>query len=99
MKIFVSYSSRDAGDFAEQIRRHLASFEHYGVFTDVNGIKVRDMWSDSIETAIDACDDFVVIITYPALLNEHSKRNDFTITRGNEPCQLECRYTKYFFAA
>jgi hypothetical protein len=28
MKIFVSYSRRDAGDFAEQIQKHFSSFNH-----------------------------------------------------------------------
>jgi hypothetical protein len=34
MKIFVSYSRRDAGDFADQIQKHIGSFVHYDVFTD-----------------------------------------------------------------
>ena len=49
MKIFVSYSRKDAGDFADQIQEYLTSFKQYDVFTDVNSIKVRDVWSNTIE--------------------------------------------------
>jgi hypothetical protein len=74
MKIFVSYSRRDAGDFAEQIQSLFAGFEHYEhyeVFTDVNSIKARDMWSDTIEDNISSCDIFVVIVTNGALQSPH----------------------------
>jgi hypothetical protein len=67
MKIFVSYSRRDAGDFAEQIQRHFASFGQYEVFTDVNSIKVGDTWSDTIEGNISNCDVFVIMVTHGAL--------------------------------
>jgi hypothetical protein len=71
MKIFVSYSRRDAGDFAEQIQSHFASFGHYEVFTDVNSIKAGDMWSDTIEDNISSCDIFVMIVTNGALQSPH----------------------------
>jgi len=63
MKIFVSYSRRDAGDFAEQIQIHFSSFE-YDVFTDEKSISIGDIWSKSIENNISNCDVFVVIVTY-----------------------------------
>src|SRR5215207_20480 len=71
MKIFVSYSRRDAGDFAEQIQRHFASFGQYEVFTDVNSIKVGEIWSNTIEDNISNCDIFVVIATNGALQSPH----------------------------
>jgi tetratricopeptide (TPR) repeat protein len=71
MKIFVSYSRRDAGDFAEQIQRHFASFGHYEVFTDVNSIKAGDIWTNTIEDNISSCDIFVVIVTNGALQSPH----------------------------
>ena len=70
MKIFVSYSRRDSGDFANQIQRHLSSFE-YNVFTDVDSIRVGEIWSNTIETNISSCDFFVVIVTYGALKSPH----------------------------
>jgi hypothetical protein len=70
-KIFVSYSRRDAGDFAEQIQRHFASFGRYDVFTDVNSINVGDDWGDTIEDNISNCDVFVIMITYGALHSPH----------------------------
>jgi TIR domain len=71
VKIFVSYSRRGAGDFAEQIQSHFASFGHYEVFTDVNSIKAGDMWSDTIEDNISSCDIFVMIVTNGALQSPH----------------------------
>lgn len=73
MKIFVSYSRKDAGDFAEQIRRHLTAFNHT-VFTDTYRINVGDIWSDIIEDNITNCDIFVVIITHGSLVSHHVEK-------------------------
>ena len=70
VKIFVSYSRQDAGDFAEQIQRYLSNFKHE-VFTDVNSIKLGDIWSNTIEDNVQNCDVFVIIITYGALQSPH----------------------------
>ena len=76
MKIFVSYSRSDAGDFAEQIQKHFTNFKNYDVFTDVNNINAGEDWSDTIEKNISKCDIFVIIITYGALQSPHVK-NEF----------------------
>jgi len=65
VKIFVSYSRRDAGDFARQIYQDLK--DDHDVFTDVNNIQAGDAWSTVIENNISACDLFVTIITHAAL--------------------------------
>ena len=70
MKIFVSYSRRDAGDFANQIHKHLSSF-NYDIFTDVDDIKAGDIWSNTITTNISSCDIFVVIVTDGALQSSY----------------------------
>ena len=70
MKIFVSYSRRDAGDFANQINRHLSSF-NYDIFTDVDDIRAGEIWSNTIEENISKCDIFVVIVTRGALQSPH----------------------------
>ena len=70
MKIFVSYSRRDAGDFANQIQRHLSSFNN-DIFIDVISIRAGDNWSNTIETNISSYDIFVVIVTYGALQSLH----------------------------
>jgi tetratricopeptide (TPR) repeat protein len=70
VKIFVSYSRRDAGDFANQIQRHLSSFK-YDIFTDVHSIKAGETWSNIIEENISKCDIFVAIVTYGALQSSH----------------------------
>ena len=70
VKIFVSYSRRDAGDFANQIQRHLSS-SNDDIFTDVDSIRAGEIWSNTIETNISNCDIFVVIVTYGALQSPH----------------------------
>ena len=70
MKIFVSYSRKDAGDFAQQIQRYFTSFE-YDIFTDIDSISVGDIWDNTIATNISSCDIFGIIITYGALQSPH----------------------------
>jgi hypothetical protein len=71
VKIFVSYSRTDAGELAEQTQRRFYDSEQYDVFTDVNSIKVGDVWSNTIENNISNCDVFVVIVTHGALQSPH----------------------------
>lgn len=71
MKIFVSYSRSDTGDFAEQIQKHFRNFKHYDVFTDVNNINAGEDWSETIEKNISKRDIFVIIITYGSLQSTH----------------------------
>ena len=88
MKIFVSYSRRDAGDFANQVDRHLSSFK-YDIFTDVNDIRGGDVWSETIETNISNCDIFVVIVTYGALQSSHVENEVLQARKENKkiiPC-------------
>ena len=67
MKIFVSYSRKDAGDFAEQIQNDFSSFRGFDIFTDIDKIGIGDVWSNTIETNIDSCDIFLVLVTFDAL--------------------------------
>ena len=73
MKIFVSYSRRDAGDFANQIQRHLSTF-NYEIFTDVDSIRAGENWSNIIEENISKCEVFVVIVTHGSLQSPHVER-------------------------
>jgi hypothetical protein len=89
VKIFVSYSRRDAGELAEQIRRRFNDSEQYDVFTDVNSIKVGDVWSNTIENNISNCDIFVVIVTHGALQSPHVENEVLQAQRENKriiPC-------------
>ena len=70
MEIFVSYSRIDVGDFANQIQKHLSTF-NYNVFTDNDYIRGGEIWSNTIATNISNCDIFVVIITYGALHSQY----------------------------
>ena len=88
MRIFVSYSRRDAGDFAEQIRRHLTTFNHT-VFTDINSIIAGEIWNNTIEDNITNCDIFVVIITHGSLASPHVEKEVLQAQRDKKriiPC-------------
>ena len=65
MKIFVSYSRRDARDFAEQISETLE--DEHDVFTDIDDIEAGDIWTNVIEDNISRCDVFLVILTFASL--------------------------------
>ena len=87
MKIFVSYSRRDAGDFAEQIYEYLR--DEHDVFTDVNNIQAGSIWSNEIENNISTCDLFVAIITHAALRSLEVEKEVLQAQRENKtiiPC-------------
>jgi hypothetical protein len=87
VKIFVSYSRRDAGDFAEQIDEHLR--DQHDIFTDVNDIQIGSVWSNVIENNISNCDLFVAIITHAALLSPEVEKEVLRAQRENKiiiPC-------------
>jgi tetratricopeptide (TPR) repeat protein len=87
VKIFVSYSRRDAGDFAEQIYDHLR--EEHDIFTDVNNIQIGSVWSHVIENNISNCDLFVAIITHAALKSPHVDKEVLQAQKENKiiiPC-------------
>ena len=65
MKIFISYSRRDASDFAQKISDTLG--DEHNIFTDIDDIQLGDIWSNSIEENIASCDIFLVIVTFSAL--------------------------------
>lgn len=65
MKIFVSYSRRDA-DLAQHVHEYFIDSEH-DIFTDANNIQMGDIWSNIIEKNISNCDIFVVIVTHASL--------------------------------
>ena len=88
MKIFVSYSRRDAGDFANQIQTHLSIFNYY-IFTDVDSINAGEIWNNTIEENISNCDIFVVIVTHGSLQSPHVEREVLQAQKENKtiiPC-------------
>ena len=62
MKLFISYSRVDAGNFTKHIHRHLRDKGH-AVFIDVNNIRIGDPWARSSEKNISECNIFIVILT------------------------------------
>ena len=83
MKIFVSYSRTDAGHFAEKIHKDLTK-KGYDVFTDVDGIKIGDKWSNTIEENISKCDLFVIIVTPAALESEFIEKEVLQAQQENK---------------
>jgi hypothetical protein len=87
LKIFVSYSRSDGGDFAHQIHESLV--EEHDIFTDVDDIRAGEIWSDTIEKNISNCDIFVVIVTHAALRSPKVEREVLQAQRENKkiiPC-------------
>lgn len=73
--LFISYSRDDGEDLSRHIRKHLLDMG-YGVFLDVSNLSVGAKWKDRIETAIDGCDVFVLIITADAI-KSNEVRDEF----------------------
>jgi tetratricopeptide (TPR) repeat protein len=87
VKIFVSYSRRDAGDFAKQIYEHLR--DEHDVFIDANSIQAGSVWSNEIKNNISNCDLFVAIITHAALRSPEIETEVLQAQRENKliiPC-------------
>jgi hypothetical protein len=88
VKIFLSYSRDDAGDFAEHIYKVLKNRE-YDVFIDLNNIKIGDTWANSIEKNISDCDFFVVILTIDSLMSSNVENEVLQAQKNNRiivPC-------------
>lgn len=66
LKIFVSYSRADGGEFADKVYKYFRD-NSQDVFTDVNNIRAGDAWSKTIEENISTSDIFIVILTFAAL--------------------------------
>jgi tetratricopeptide (TPR) repeat protein len=97
VKIFVSYSRRDAGDFANQIQKHLSTF-NYNIFTDVDSIPAGEIWSNTIEENISNCDIFVVIVTHGALQSPHVEKEVLQAQKEKKtivPCFHSGARTRY----
>ena len=87
MKIFVSYSRRDAGDFAEQISETLE--DEHDVFTDIDDIEAGDIWTNVIEDNISRCDVFIVILTFASLRSSEVEKEVLQAQKKNKkiiPC-------------
>jgi tetratricopeptide (TPR) repeat protein len=89
LKIFISYSRRDAGDLAESLRDDLINGYGYDVFTDVKNIEEGDTWSKTIEENIKTCDIFIIIITRSSLMSLEVEKEVLLAQDGHKkiiPC-------------
>jgi len=89
VKIFISYSRIDAGDFANRISETL---EEHDVFTDIKNIQIGDIWSNTIEKNIAACDVFLVIITLGALRSLEVEK-EVLLAQHNNKKIIPCFYS------
>jgi hypothetical protein len=91
LKIFVSYSRKDAGDLATYLYKYLTEQGH-GVFIDVDSIRSGQAWTNVIEENISTCDIFIVILTQGAISSSHIEREVLEAQRKNKriiPCISE----------
>ena len=87
MKIFVSYSRRDA-DFAQHVYDYFEESEHI-IFTDVNNIQIGDIWSDIIKDNISKCDVFAIIVTFASIQSKDVEKEVLQAQKENKiiiPC-------------
>jgi TIR domain-containing protein/pentapeptide repeat protein len=87
LKIFVSYSRRDA-DFAKQVDEYFEESEHV-IFTDVNNIQIGDIWSDVIKDNISKCDVFAIIVTFASIRSKDVEKEVLQAKEENKiiiPC-------------
>ena len=73
--LFISYSRDDGADLSRHLSKHMQD-KGYGVFLDVAKLSVGAKWKSRIETAIDSCDVFVLIITTDAIMS-NEVRDEF----------------------
>jgi hypothetical protein len=74
LKLFLSCSREDAGDFKKHVHSYMRNNGH-DVFIDIiNSIRIGDLWADSIEKNISNCVIFVVIITIDSLGSKYVER-------------------------
>ena len=91
MKLFISYSRDDAGNFAKHIHKFMKT-KGYAVFIDVNSITIGDPWARSIEKNISECDIFVVILTPDSLTSSYVEQEVLQAQKQNKiivPCKHE----------
>jgi uncharacterized SAM-dependent methyltransferase len=75
VNLFISYSRDDGGDLARHLRQYLLE-KNYQVFLDSGSLTVGAKWKPRIETAIDTCDVFVLIIT-PNTMKSTDVRDEY----------------------
>jgi len=87
LKIFVSYSRRDA-DFAQHVYDYFEESEHV-IFTDVNNIQIGDIWNDIIKDNISKCDVFTIIVTFASIRSKDVEKEVLRAQKENKiiiPC-------------
>src|SRR6516164_7749001 len=69
LKVFISYSRRDAADFAEELAAGL-ELAGFAPFTDIVDIKPGEPWEDRLGGLIEQSDTVVFVITPGAVKSE-----------------------------
>src|SRR3954451_10757057 len=92
LKIFISYSRKDARDFSKDLFEALSSFSEYEVFKDVNNIVPGDIWSNIIEENISKCNIFILIITRLSLKSSEVEK-EFILAKNENKRIIPCIYS------
>jgi uncharacterized SAM-dependent methyltransferase len=73
LKFFISYSRADGEDFAQHLYNHLDEKKH-DVFLDTSSINAGAKWRPKIESNIDKCDIFILILTTKTMESEEVEK-------------------------
>jgi len=94
--IFISYSRNDGADLSRHLRKHLYE-KGYDVFLDVANLSVGAKWKNRIQTAIDGCDVFVLIIT-AAVIRSDEVRDEFAYATNKRKVFMLFKHRSVEFA-
>jgi uncharacterized SAM-dependent methyltransferase len=86
LKFFISYSRADGEDFAQHLYNHLVEKKH-DVFLDTSSINVGAKWRPKIESNIDSCDIFILIITAKTMESEEIEK-EYSLANNKKKLML-----------
>ena len=97
VNVFISYSRDDAADLSGHLSEHLRQDKGYQVFLDVASLTVGAKWKPRIESAIDRCDVFVLIVTTGSI-NSNEVREEFAYATSKRKVSMLFKHRSVQFA-
>jgi hypothetical protein len=94
VKIFISYSRRDASGTAKEVHDYLTEIGHHEVFMDTSDILGGDEWWKIIQDNISDCHIFIIIVTRAALQRPYIKE-EIEVAKSMKKKIIPCIAKKY----
>jgi hypothetical protein len=94
VKIFISYSRRDASGTAKEVHDYLTEIGHHEVFMDTSDIHGGDEWWKIIQDNISDCHIFIIIVTRAALQRPYIKE-EIEVAKSMKKKIIPCIAKKY----